>query len=232
MERRSFFKRTLLATGGLLLGGATIHRFLIEKDQKDSPLPPTIERIHLGSKKNVLVLMSSGTRHGNTDQLTDAYIKGLVERDYSVTKVYLGSMTIDGCRGCGACQRNVNKRCVIRDGMQDIYPLFSECDTLVLASPLYFWTITAKLKSFIERLYAISIEDKYPSKDMVLLMTAGDDDEKTFEHPLHYYRLISKVFGGNDKGTYCAGDCTGCEELARKIDNKHLDKAYEMALEL
>lgn len=194
-------------------------------------IPLGVERIHQGEGKNVLVLMGSSTRHGNTDQLTDAYIKGVVERGYTVTKVYLRSTRLDGCRGCGVCQRG-SHRCVIQDGMQDIYPLFAECDTLVMASPLYFGTITARLKAFIERLYAISVEDKYPAKDTVWLMTAGDDKEEAFYHSRQYFRIISDVFGGNPKGVYCAGDCTGCEKPARKIDNKHLDNVYKLGLEL
>ena len=215
----------------MLLGGATIHCFLSDKESAKDPFPRLIEKIHQGNKKNVLVLMSAGTRFGNTDRLTDAYIKGLVEKGHSVTKVYLGSMRIEGCRGCGLCQRHAHK-CAIRDDMQDLYPLFAECDTVVMASPLYFWTITSKLKAFIERLYAISTDDKYPSKDTVLLMTAGDDNDTTFEHPIRYFRLISQVLGGNEKGVYCAGGCTGCEELARQIDMKYLDNAYKMGLEL
>ncbi len=186
---------------------------------------------HQENKKNVLVLMSAGTRRGNTDQLTDAYIKGVEEQGHSVTKVYLGSMRIEGCRGCGVCQRKSNQ-CAIKDEMQELYPLFAESDIIVMASPLYFWTITARLKSFIERLYAISIDDKYPPKGIILLMTAGDNEETFFEQPLRYYRLISDVFGGNGKGTYFAGGCTGCEETARKIDQSHLDNAYKMGLEL
>lgn len=231
MERRNFIKNTLIAVGGLFIGGAVIHRLLDNGEPAESPLSPTIEHVHRGQGKNVLVLMSAGTRLGNTDRLTDAYIKGLVERDHTVTKVYLGSMRIDGCRGCGVCQRLVH-RCAVRDGMQEIYPLFAECDTLVMASPLYFWTITAKLKAFIERLYAISTEDKYPSKDTVLLMTAGDDKDATFDEPKRYFRIISQVLGDNGKGMYCAGGCTGCEKLAREIDNKHLENAYKMGLEL
>lgn len=231
MERRNFLKNTLITTGGVLLGGAVIRRFLNNKEPIESQFPPLIEKIHQGNKKNVLVLMSAGTRFGNTDRLTDAYIKGLVEKGHSVTKVYLGSMRIEGCRGCGLCQRHAHK-CAIRDDMQDLYPLFAECDTVVMASPLYFWTITSRLKAFIERLYAISTDDKYPSKDTVLLMTAGDDNDTTFEQPTRYFRLISQVLGGNEKGVYCAGGCTGCEELARQIDMKHLDNAYKMGLEL
>lgn len=231
MERRKFLRNTLITAGSILLGGAVIHRFQNDKETADSPLPPAIEKIHRGNGKNVLVLMSAGTRHGNTDRLTDAYIKGLVERGHSVTKVYLGSMRIEGCRGCGACQHLAYK-CAVRDGMQDVYPLFAECDTMVMASPLYFWTITARLKAFIERLYAISVDDTYPSKDTVLLMTAGDDKETTFEQPLRYFHLISQVFGGNEKGIYLAGGCTGCEKPAREISQEHLENAYKMGLEL
>lgn len=231
MERRKFLRNTLITAGSILLGGAVIHRFFTDKEPADHPLPPAIEKIHRGNGKNILVLMSAGTRHGNTDRLTDAYIKGLVERGHSVTKVYLGSMRIEGCRGCGACQHLAHK-CAVRDGMQDVYPLFAECDTMVMASPLYFWTITARLKAFIERLYAISVDDKYPSKDTVLLMTAGDDKETTFEQPLRYFHLISQVFGGNEKGIYLAGGCTGCEKPAREISQEHLENAYKMGLEL
>lgn len=230
MERRKFIQSSLVAAGGVLLGGAA-YRFLNEEQPKDYPLPSTIENIHNGKGKNVLILMSAGTRHGNTDHLTDAYIQGLVEKDHTVTKAYLGSMRMVGCRGCGACQRNGN-RCTVQDDMQQLYPLFAECDTLVMASPLYFWTITARLKAFVERLYAISKKDKYPEKETVLLMTAGDDKEHTFDYAQNYFHIISGVLGGHETGIYCAGGCTGCEKTVRNIDGKHLENAYRMGLEL
>ena len=231
MDRKSFLKNSLVATGSLLLGGAAIYRFLNDKEPAENPLPRTIEKIHQGDMKKILVIMSAGTKLGNTDRLTDAYIKGLVERGHSVTKVYLGNMRIEGCRGCGVCQR-LARQCAVRDGMQDIYPLFAECDTVVMASPLYFWTITAQLKSFIDRLYAISVDDKYPQKDSVLLMTAGDDNDTTFEQPKRYFRLLNQALGWNEVGIYCAGGCTGCEKLARQIDKEHLENAYKLGLEL
>lgn len=116
--------------------------------------------------------------------------------------------------------------------MQDIYPLFAECDTVVMASPLYLWTITSKLKAFIERLYAISTDDKYPQKDFVLLMTAGDDNDTTFEQPKRYFHLLNQALGWNEVSVYCAGGCTGCEELARQIGKEHLENAYQMGLNL
>lgn len=231
MGRRTFLRNSILTVGGVLIGWPANSRFLKTSKQKEEPYSTTIETICQGNGKNVLILMSAGTRKGNTDRLTDAYIRGLSDKGHSVTKVYLGSMCMAGCRGCGACQRNGN-RCAVQDDMQLLYPLFIACDVLVMASPLYFWTITAKLKSFIERLYAISVEDKYPEKETVLLMTAGDNNEHTFDQALSYFHIISGVLGGKKIGTYLAGGCTGCEKITRQIATEHLEKAYKMGLDL
>lgn len=97
---------------------------------------------------------------GNTDQLSDAFMEGAKEAGHQVVKVFMGNMLIQGCIGCGACQKG-NHQCAVKDDMQKIYPLLEACDAVVLASPLYFWSISGKLKSFIDRLYAVSKEDKY-----------------------------------------------------------------------
>ncbi len=176
--------------------------------------------------KNILVIVGSGIKAGNTNRLADAYINGAIEAGHHVNKVFLGDKPIEGCRGCGACQKNGN-RCVIKDTMQDIYPLLEECDTVVFASPLYFWTISAKTKAVIDRLYAISSEDKFPHKDCVLLMTAGDDNFWTFEQAISYYRFFTKAIGWTDIGSYLAGGCNG-EPGKRYIADSHLEKAYEL----
>ncbi len=79
-----------------------------------------------------------------------------------------------------------NHQCAVKDDMQKIYPLFEACDAVILAYPLYFWSISGKLKSFIDRLCAVSKEDKYPKRSVALLMTAGDDEESTFQHAVQF----------------------------------------------
>ena len=95
MDRKHFLKSVLLTTGGVLLGGTTIYRYLNSKETTDASLPSLIDKIHQGNMKKILVIMSAGTKRGNTDRLTDAYIKGLVERGHSVTKVYLGAGDVE-----------------------------------------------------------------------------------------------------------------------------------------
>ena len=114
MERREFIKNSLLATGGLVIGGATVFRYVKGQESIKDQQPTqdyAIEKIHQGTGKNVLVLMSAGTRQGNTDRLTDAYIKGLVEKDHTVTKAYLGSMRLAGCRGVWSLSKERKSVC-------------------------------------------------------------------------------------------------------------------------
>lgn len=176
--------------------------------------------------RKILVIVGSGIKGGNTDKLADAFIKGAELADHRINKVFLGNKEIAGCRGCGACQKNGNC-CVIKDAMQEIYLLIEDCDTVVLASPLYFWTISVRIKAFIDRLYAVSKEGKYPSKDSILLMTAGDDSFWTFEQPVSYYRFFTRAIGWSDQGMCLAGGCNG-EPGKRHIEEKYLEQAKEL----
>ena len=156
--------------------------------------------------RKILVVTGCGIKGGNTDRLSDAFIRGAKEAGHEVEKAFLGELQIEDCRGCGACQVNGHK-CVIRDDMQDLIVEFQKADTIVLASPLYFWTVTARLKAFIDRLYAISTNDQYPKKDFALLMTAGDDYPETFTPVLNYYRALVKALNWTNLGEITIGGC-------------------------
>lgn len=217
--------------GSLVLGNALMTACKNVTPESESLANDFINVVSSGTGQKILVLMSAGAKEGNTDRLTNAWIDGAVAAGHSVVKANIGNVRLDGCRGCGVCQRNGN-RCVVNDSMQQLYPIFAECDTIVMASPIYFWTITAKLKSFIERLYAISVNDKYPAKNTILLMTAGDDGEHTFDHVQNYWKIVSGGLGNKSIATYFAGGCKGCEADNRYIDPKHFENAYNLGRNL
>lgn len=184
--------------------------------------------------KNILVVVGSGQKKGNTNQLADAFIEGAGIAGHAVTKVFLGDKNINGCTGCEAC-RNLHK-CVQKDDMEEIYPLIHAADAIVFASPLYFWTISARLKAFIERFYAIAKQDEHPPKgryenyghkDCALLMTAADDLFWTFEQAVSYYRFACVHYiGWNDKGMLLAGGCGGSQTKKNIAETKHLQNAF------
>lgn len=173
--------------------------------------------------KNILVIVGSGHAQGNTSRLTDAFIKGAKEAGHLVQKIILNK-NIQGCLGCGSCQKNPHQ-CVIKDDMINYYSLFNKADVLVLASPLYFWSISGRLKSFIDRLYAISTNDEYPSKDTYLLMTCGSKGFYAFEQAVSFYRFFTNALKWENQGMVLAG---GCKENPNYIDEKYLEEAYRL----
>ena len=189
--------------------------------------------------RNILVVVASSHKNANTDTLSGAFIRGAEQAGHKVRKVFLGGKTINGCLGCNACR--FGKPCVQKDAMNELYPLFDWCDTIVMASPLYFWTLSARLKAFLERLYATSMPDdhpqkgryeRYPEKDCVLLMTAADDFFWTFEQAVSYYRFnCVRYLGWRDLGMVLAGGCGGCG-TARRVPQVYLDEAYRFGRNL
>lgn len=175
--------------------------------------------------RNILVVVGSGNVHGNTNKLCDAFIQGVQEAGHHVKKVNLNK-NIQGCLGCLSCQKN-GGHCVINDAMQPLYDEFIQADTIVLASPLYFWSISSRLKSFIDRLYAISKEDMYPYKETALIMSAGDDGFYTFEQAVSFYRFFVNALGWKDKGMVLA---KGCEE--NSVPELSIQEAYELGKSL
>ena len=147
---------------------------------------------------------------------------------------------VNGCLGCNACR--YGKPCIQKDSFNDIVPKIKRADCIVFASPLYFWTISSRLKAFIERFYCIAQEDpdpplgryeKYPVKDCALLMTSADDFFWTFEQAVSYYKFtLIHYIGFHDRGVLLAGgggDANGRPQIEQ---TPNLQRAYEFGKQL
>ncbi len=185
--------------------------------------------------KKILVIQGGGRPHGNTAQLVDAFVRGARDAGKRVEVVNLSKIEVKGCTGCNACR--YGKPCVQRDGFGELVPELFAADTLVFASPLYFWTISSKLKAFIERFYCLARKDpspplgryeKYPEKDCALLMTSADDYFWTFEQAVSYYRFaLVNYIGFHDVGMVLAGGCGSTDGAPQIGETGHLERAYE-----
>lgn len=185
--------------------------------------------------KHILIVLGGGRPKGNTAQLADAFARGAEEAGHHVETVSLLKTEVRGCLGCNACR--YGKPCVQKDGFNELNPKIEQADLIVFASPLYFWTISARLKAFIERFYCIAQEDpapplgryeKYPEKDCALLMTAADRLFWTFEQAVAYYRFtLVNYIGFRDKGMILAGGCGDTNGRPRIEQTEHLLRAYE-----
>ena len=184
--------------------------------------------------KKILVVRGGGRPNGNTAQLVEAFCAGAREAGHSVESVSLDKCKVNGCLGCNACR--YGKPCLQKDGFNELVPRIMEADCIVFASPMYFWTISSKLKAFIERFYCIAREDpapplgryeKYPEKDCALLMTSADDLFWTFEQAVSYYRFaIVRYIGFHDRGMVLAGGCGDTNGRPRIDETQHLAETY------
>ena len=185
--------------------------------------------------KNILIVVGGGRPKGNTAQLVDAFYKGAEEAGHQVEIVSLIKNEVKGCLGCNACR--YGKPCIQKDAFNDLVPKIKAADCIVFASPLYFWTISARIKAFIERFYCIAEEDsnppfgryeKYPIKDCALLMTSADNFFWTFEQAVSYYQFtMVNYIGFQDKGMVLAGGCGDTDGKGQIDKTDHLAKAYE-----
>ena len=101
----------------------------------------------------VLGLFGSPRKGGNTEILLEEALKGAAMEGAEVERLHLNDFTITPCKECHGCDKTGN--CVILDDMQRIYPKLLEADIIILASPIFFYGITAWAKALVDRSQAL-----------------------------------------------------------------------------
>jgi multimeric flavodoxin WrbA len=138
--------------------------------------------------KKIVVLSASPRKDGNTVRLADAFIEGANAASKEVTLFRVAGLKIGGCRGCQYCFKNKGV-CIQKDDMAPIIDALRQADALVLASPVYYFGVTAQLKLVIDRFFAL-IKEGMPVKRAALLMPCGDDSEAAAASSVGMFRQI------------------------------------------
>ncbi len=118
----------------------------------------------------VLGIFGSPREGGNTEILLKEALKGAEKEGAKVESLYLKNLTITPCQECHGCDQT--GKCVILDDMQNIYPKFIEADVIILASPIFFYGVTALTKAMIDRSQA------FWAKKYLLKNPSTQKDEK------------------------------------------------------
>jgi multimeric flavodoxin WrbA len=105
----------------------------------------------------IIGIVGSKRKNGNTAVLMKEALHAANSEGIETEIIYLGHYNIKGCTGCERCRDTFT--CVIKDGMQELYPKLIEADGLIAGSPTYFYNMTADMKAFIERLYCYEVFD-------------------------------------------------------------------------
>jgi multimeric flavodoxin WrbA len=172
--------------------------------------------------KKVLILSSSPRKRGNSNTLCDRFMEGAIEANHQVEKVVLAEKKINYCTGCYACQRT--GRCAQKDDMAPILDSMVAADVIVLATPVYFYTMCAQMKTVIDR--TVARYTKINNKDFYFIATAADGNKAALEPTIEGFRaFISCLTRAKEKGViYGAGAFEAGEILASRA----MKQAYEM----
>jgi len=185
----------------------------------------------------IVILKGSPRRFGNSAILADQVAAGAEAAGATVESFYLHGMDIQPCDACDSCQGLAAIDCVIEDDMQTLYPKLRTADAVVYASPIYWFTVSAQMKLFMDRCYGMGSDIDDPEEHVLagkrigVVLTYGGDDPfdsgainaiRMFQDTFNYIpaEIVDMVYGyAQDAG-----------EIWKNRDV--MEKAYELGKKL
>jgi multimeric flavodoxin WrbA len=174
-------------------------------------------------KKNVLIISASPRKGGNSDLLCDRFLEGAKKSGHHAEKIFLRDKKINFCFACDACKKN-GGTCAQKDDAAGVLEKMIAADVLVLATPVYFYTMNAQMKALIDRTYA-----KYPglgTKDVYIILAAADGSKEAMERTIEGFRGFTSCYSGlTEKGIIYG---TGAWNIGDIKASNAMDEAYAM----
>lgn len=135
--------------------------------------------------KSILILSSSPRRGGNSDTLSDEFLRGASDAGHTVEKIFLRDKTINYCTGCSTCSLQ-GKSCPQKDDMPEILDKMIAADIIVMATPVYFYTMSAQMKTLIDR--CCGLYTQMTSKKFYFIVTAAENDQEKMERTIDTFQ--------------------------------------------
>ena len=173
--------------------------------------------------KKIVILVGSKRRDGNTETLAKAFMKGAKEHS-DVEIVSVADYQVNPCIGCNSCMTKEDHRCFQKDDMNEIYDKLLSADAIVIASPVYFYGLSAQLKAIIDRLHT-PLRNEFPVKKLGLLLVGAASLPELFDAIFAQYELVLSYFSLEDGGRVCV---RGVKDVGDINGNQALLDAEEM----
>lgn len=175
--------------------------------------------------KKVLILSGSPRKSGNSDILCGEFARGAADAGNEVETIRVSEKKIGYCRACYYCRDHAGA-CAINDDMAEILQKMINADVLVLASPVYFYSIDAQLKAVIDRTVARWTEVR--NKEFYYIVTCADEEKAATETTLACFRGYADcVDGAVEKGVIYGN---GVYQKGEIKASPAMKKAYELGL--
>jgi len=175
----------------------------------------------------ILVLEGSPHKKGSSNLLADNFIKGAKESGHEVRIYDAAHAKIGGCRGCNVC--GMDGDCVQKDDMFEIKKLILNSDMVVFVSPVYYFGISAQLKTVIDRFYSFNSKLMNKGLKSALIVAAWDNSEQVTSFARDHYLGICSYLGFENKGMILGGGC-GTPEMTQ--NTRYPQEAYKLGKSL
>ncbi len=187
----------------------------------------------MAKPKKVLVLTSSPRPRGNSAVLAREAARGAAEAGAEVRVVDLAKLAFGPCRACEACRKPAAKGCIQADDMKALHPAIAGADALLIASPVYWFTMSSAAKLFMDRLYVFGAKryKELEGKRVGIILASGDRGLRTsgavnavsaFEDAFAY--LKAPIVGL----VHCGGGAAGSVRTNKTL----MKKAYDLGRRL
>lgn len=173
--------------------------------------------------KKVLVLSASPRKGGNSDLLCDQFMLGAKEAGHQAEKIFVRDKKINYCVACDVCKNNGDD-CDQNDDMAEVLDKMIAADVIVMATPVYFYTMNAQMKTLIDRTYSKYTE--ISNKDIYFIVTAAVNRKQALERTIEGFRGFTSALSGAKEKCIIYG--TSAWNIGDIKGSKAMDQAYEM----
>ena len=174
----------------------------------------------------VLILNSSPRKEGNSDILCEQFAKGAKEAGHSVEKLDLRCKRLSPCRACYACMEG--HICAIQDDMAEIFAKMQSADVIVLSTPVYFYSISAQLKTLIDR--CLVDHKSLVGKRFYYIITAADPRHEAADETIAAFRGFLRCLPDAEEAGILYG--TGTWDKGDVYKHPAFEQAYQMGKEV
>lgn len=173
----------------------------------------------------IIGVLGSPRENSNTDILLAQALKGAKAAGVKIEKICLGRLKFSPCIECGGCDKT--GVCVLKDDLTPLYKKIEGADAVIIASPIFFGSLSAQTKAFIDRFQSVWVGKyilknvKQKNKEGAFLSVSGSGRADFFNNARSIARNFFAVIGAEYSG----------EILSPAVDKKAGIKKFKSVLE-
>lgn len=172
----------------------------------------------------IVVITGSGKRKGTSSYLAEEFIRGCIENGNQVFRFDVAFMNLLPCTGCNVCRTQGG--CVRKDDFHILVPYLLSADEIVFVTPVYYMSMTAQLKTAIDRMYQLEKNSGFRGdKKYIVLSSAWDSNISVFDPLMNTINSFCKFLKWNYVGSVLAAKVDTREEVEKTSYGR---EAYEL----